>query len=50
MMDEFTSKELLRLTETVAGLIVAVAPVIGTAEGERLMNVLFGDDKEGQKE
>lgn len=49
-MDEFTSKELLRLYETVAGLIIDVTPLIGTAEGERLMNVLFGDDKEGQKE
>lgn len=50
MMDEFTSKEILRLTDTIGGLIVAVAPVIGTAEAERLLGVLFGGDKEGQKE
>lgn len=49
-MDEFTSKELLRLYETVAGLIIDVTPLIGTAEAERLMNVLFRDEKERKEE
>ena len=48
-MDELTSKELLRLHETVAGLIIDVTPLIGAAEAERLMNVLFRDENEREE-